>query len=105
MKGLPDNILEGDGTAMAAMNKQFRTGEFTYGQNHLTSTNNLRVGLHNFLTKDEPRRLRKSGPTIEIVRTERDIQVATSLIDAIDHAQAGNYIDASHYPGLEVCDR
>ena len=45
----------------------------------------------------------KGGKRVPIVRTDRDIEVANSLISAIDDAQAGNCNGAGNYPGLGGC--
>ncbi|SEE19011.1 hypothetical protein [Streptomyces sp. TLI_105] len=45
----------------------------------------------------------KGGKTQTVVRTARDIEVATSLIEALDDAHAGKYTGLGDYKGLGTC--
>ena len=90
--GNPDQV--GDGSALAAANQQALDGELLHGQDHLRSTTQIRSALNNWLTKDI--RL-KGGRMVPRVRSEGDVKVANSLIQAIDDAQAGKYGGLSNY--------
>ncbi|MET7621911.1 polymorphic toxin-type HINT domain-containing protein [Streptomyces sp. NPDC005408] len=99
--GVGNANLIGDGSAMAAANQEALGGAQVEGRNHLTSTTQLRSSLNNFLTKDVIRL--KGGKKEAVVRTARDIQVANSLISAIDDAHAGKYSGLGGYAGLGGC--
>ncbi|MFK8907391.1 LamG-like jellyroll fold domain-containing protein [Streptomyces sp. YS-3] len=96
--GIGNDNLVGDGSAMAAANHEFLGGDGVEGKNHLGSTAQYRSALNNFLTKDVIKP--KGGKKETVVRTPRDIQVAKSLINAIDDAHQGQYEGAHNYPGL-----
>ncbi|MGW4937061.1 polymorphic toxin-type HINT domain-containing protein [Streptomyces sp. NPDC004166] len=99
--GVGNARLIGDGTALAAANHEALGGEPVEGKNHIESTAQLRSSLSNFLTKDVIRL--KSGKKEAVVRTARDIEVANSLIEAIDDAHAGRYTGLGKYAGLGLC--
>ncbi|MGJ7418530.1 hypothetical protein AB9128_22065 [Streptomyces cinereoruber] len=96
--GVGNENLIGDGSAMAAANHEALGGAQVEGRNHMASTAQLRSSLNNFLSKDVIRL--KGGKKETAVRTARDIQVANSLITAIDDAHAGRYSGLGDYPGL-----
>jgi hypothetical protein len=85
--GNPDSV--GDGSALAAASAEANGAPPVYGQDHLASTAAYKNGLKNFLTNDVKRL--KGGRKVPIIRSERDVEVANSLIKAIDDAQAGRY--------------
>jgi hypothetical protein len=96
--GLGNATLIGDGSAMAAANHEALGGAQVEGRNHMASTRQLQSSLKNFLTKDVIRL--KGGKKEAVVRTARDIEVANSLIAAIDDAHAGKYTSLGSYAGL-----
>lgn len=97
--GNPNQV--GDGSAMASASSETLGGALVENRDLILSTTQWRNSLVNFLT-NESRRLR-SGKKVPIVRSARDIQVATSLISAIDDAHAGKYEGLSNYDGLGGC--
>ncbi|MFC8715842.1 DUF6531 domain-containing protein [Kitasatospora sp. NPDC057198] len=96
--GLGNETLIGDGTALAAANHEALGGAKVHGRDHIASTGQYRAALNNFLTKDVVKE--KGGKKVPVVRTPRDIQVANSLMKAIDDAHAGKYTGLHNYPGL-----
>lgn len=86
---------------MSAANHEALGGAQVEGRNHIASTTQLRGSLSNFLTKDVIRL--KGGKKETVVRTARDIEVANSLIEAIDDAHAGRYTGLGNYTGLGSC--
>lgn len=100
-KGIGNERLVGDGSAMAAASAEVNGHAEVEGRNHGASTTQYRNALNKFLTEDTKRA--KGGKRVPIVKSAKDIQVAKSLVSAIDDALAGKYTGASNYPGLGNC--
>ncbi|WP_162929075.1 polymorphic toxin-type HINT domain-containing protein [Streptomyces sp. YIM 130001] len=100
--GVGSGRLVGDGTAMAAASAEANGAEKAEGKSHLNSTAEYRRGLNNFLTQDTKRV--KGGKKIPVVRSEKDIEVAKTLIKAIDDAHAGRYGGHKKYRGIGGCE-
>ncbi|WP_433327510.1 hypothetical protein [Spirillospora sp. CA-294931] len=94
--GNPNQI--GDGSAMAAANHEALGGPNVEGKSHITSTTQLKASLEKFLRENETRL--KGGRKVPNVKSARDIEVAKSLIQAIDDALAGKYKGFKEYGGL-----
>ncbi|MFD0857229.1 polymorphic toxin-type HINT domain-containing protein [Actinomadura adrarensis] len=97
--GNPNRV--GDGSAIAAANHEALGGDMVEGKDHLVGTTQYRRGINRFLTEDTYRE--RGGRRVQVVRTGRDIQVARSVIAAIDDAHAGRYQGLENYPGLGSC--
>ncbi|MDQ0950330.1 RHS repeat-associated protein [Streptomyces phaeochromogenes] len=100
-KGIGNEKLVGDGSAMAAASAEANGHANVEGKSHINSTTQYRSALNKFLTEDTKRA--KGGKRVPIVKSAKDIQVAKSLVSAIDDALAGKYTGASNYPGLGNC--
>lgn len=98
-KGVGNPNRVGDGSAMAAANAEALGSEAVEGKDHVEKAKQMRAALNNFLTKDEKRL--KGGKKVPVVRTEKDIQIARTLMQAIDDAVAGTYKGSKNYPGLD----
>ncbi len=86
---------------MAAANSEIQGGQLVEDKDHVSKAQNARSALSNFL-KDDVTKV-KGGKKVPNVKTERDIQVAESLIAALDDAMAGKYVGLEHYNGLKGC--
>ena len=98
-KGIGNERIVGDGSAMAAASAEVNGAGPVENRNHVKKTEQMRNALNNFLTKDEKRV--KGGKKVPVVRSARDVQVAKALMQAIDDGLAGKYKGYKNYPGLD----
>ncbi|WP_424210900.1 polymorphic toxin-type HINT domain-containing protein [Streptomyces sp. BI20] len=98
--GAPDAI--GDGTSFAAANHEALGGEKVNGADHVASTRQIRGGLVKILGGAKMN-MGKGVKNQVIELNDRDRQILTSLVAAIDDAHAGNYSDFRTYAGLDSC--
>jgi RHS repeat-associated protein len=97
--GMPERLRDGDGSAMASASEEAKGKPLKFGRDHLKKNTELRAGLAKFFEPDAVYKL-KSGKKVPLVGTARDLEVAKSLMQAIDDAHAGNYTGGQKYPGL-----
>ncbi|BCY05749.1 hypothetical protein L3i22_008370 [Actinoplanes sp. L3-i22] len=94
------HLIVGDGTAMAALSREIATGTTsTNGGNHGNSIPQLRSAFNKWVTLDGMRKPGR-GYVSFLPKSERDLQVATSILNAMDDALLGQYKGFQSYPGL-----
>ncbi|WP_412740890.1 polymorphic toxin-type HINT domain-containing protein [Krasilnikovia sp. MM14-A1259] len=96
----PGAKIYGDGSAMNSASLEVNGHPPIYDRDHIGSTRQWRSALNTYLTKE---RVKRKSKYIYFTRTERDIEVAKSLIEAIDDAQRGAYKGFEAYKGLGGC--
>ncbi|AEV81405.1 matrix-binding protein [Actinoplanes sp. SE50] len=99
--------IYGDGTTMAALMNEWKTGEATNGSEHLTKIRDVQNGLTKFLNTEgywkKPKKGEKKVWIDFTTRTSKDIAVATDLLKAVNDSLANSYVDFSDYKALLGC--